>query len=517
MPLSDAEAMLTVVFKSLQGTPRTTYEVENLFQLNCERIAAVRALLADMSGDYIDRLRARCDEAEKQVQSQRAAAVGGAAAVDNAFSLDFAMEGAERQNDAEMELAKAASATRSRRPKNSGRKEKSKKNDGEERRKKKERRAMDDEPPVAVHPAGGGSREDNADAKASSSRGTKWAVLSRDDELISSAIPAVLSTSGRGRCEAVPNTPLARVFFTEEMRWNGLPCQCAVELYRCVVIAMTYGEPQLSWAECEKNSQSPAPALARGDGTERGGFAPYSAECDGAGSPETSSDSGGEGTEEDSAWAGEDMTLSEQLIAEYDQARQFEEEQDADILALPGDVSERLQQRLRGFTEDVWVILICHGGYFAGGVFARGTCVAHKAFQRYVVRKKQGGKQSSNAKDAGSYNSVGSQIRAAQEVKWRADVRDILLDWMAFIQAASFILYAAPGPQNRAVLTDFSLLPAAASVGGRKSASPIQLKDPRVSRVPLTTHRPTFEEVQRIYGVCSRCSLLYVREEAPES
>ncbi|KAG5467085.1 hypothetical protein LSCM1_01266 [Leishmania martiniquensis] len=516
MSLSDAEAIIAVVLKSLQGAPRTTYEADNLYQLNCERIAAVRVILDGMRGDYVDQLRARCDGAEKQAQAKHAAAVGGAADTDNAFSLDFAMEEGEGQNDAEMQRAMLASVTRNRRSKNSGAKERSKKKDGEEGRKRKEKRTLDEDARVAAHPAGGGSAEGNAAVKGSPTRWTKWVVLSRDENLISSAISSALSRSGRGKCEAVPNTPLARVFFTAEMRWNGLPCQCAVELYRCVVIAMTHGEPQLSWTECEKSTPSPVLASARGDGIEGEYCSPYCAECHGLGSPETSSECGEGGSEEDCVSRVEDMTLSEQLIAEYDHARQYEEEKDADALALPCDVSERFQQRLCGFTDDVWVILLCHGGYFAGGVFARGTCVVHKAFQRYVVRKKQGGKQSSNAKDAGSYNSVGSQIRAAQEVKWRADVRDLLLAWVSYIQAASFILYAAPGPQNKAVLTDFALLPAAASTGGRKGVSPIQLKDPRVRRVPLTTHRPTFEEVQRIYNVCSRCSLLYVRKEEEE-
>ncbi|TPP44760.1 hypothetical protein CGC21_7965 [Leishmania donovani] len=475
MLLSDAEAKITAVLKSLLDTPRTTYEVENLYQLNCERIAAVRAALADMSGDYVEQLRERCGEAEKQAQAKRAAGVANTAAADNAFSLDFALDEAEGQNEAEIESAMAAAAHGSRRPKN--------------------------------------SCEDNAADKATSSPSTRWVVLSRDDDLISSEVLPALSTSGRGKCEAVPNTPLARVFFTEEVAREGASCQCAVELYRCVVIAMTYGEPQLSWAECEKMMQAQAAAASKAGTIEDECFYSRSAKCAGARSPKTSSDGDGEGTEDASASFIEDMTLSEQLIAQYDHAQQAEEE-DADTLTLPRDVSERFQQRLRGFTDEVWVVLLCHGGYFAGGVFARGTCITHKAFQRYVVRKKQGGKQSSNAKEAGSYNSVGSQIRAAQEVKWRVDVRDILLDWMPYIQAASFILYAAPGPQNRAVLTDFSLLPAVASVGGRKGVSPIQLKDPRVSRVPFTTHRPTFEEVLRIYGVCSRCSLLYVRQDA---
>ncbi|EPY29008.1 hypothetical protein STCU_04771 [Strigomonas culicis] len=152
---------------------------------------------------------------------------------------------------------------------------------------------------------------------------------------------------------------------------------------------------------------------------------------------------------------------------------------------------------------------MCHGGYFAGGVFVNNKCITHKSFQRYVVRKKQGGKQSSNAKDGGgSYNSVGSQIRAAQEIKWRIDVCHILSAWRSVIEASHFIFYVAPGPQNVAVLTDFSSLPSSAQTS-QLGASPVSLTDPRVRKVPLTTHRPNFEEVQRIYAELSQCHVSY--------
>ncbi|KAG5492922.1 hypothetical protein JKF63_01502 [Porcisia hertigi] len=516
MLLGDVETKITAVLKSLHDAPRTIYEAENLYQLNRERIAAIYAALADLSGDYVDQLRVRCGEAEKAVQAKRATGVAGTTAVDNAFSLDFAIEEAQAQNEAEIQSAMAAAASGSRRPKKSNAKEKpTKKKNGEEGHKKRSKQTMDHELSAPPHPLrrSSSSSEEDVAAKATSSVLTRWEVISRVDSLISREVPSALLTSGRGTCEAVPNTPLARAYFTSEMEWEGTPCHCAVELYRCVMIAMAYGEPQLSWTECENRvlSQSaPEPEL---NTMEKGCFSPHTSKNDRMGSPKASSDSDDEGSQGNSALGDEDMTLSEQLVAEYDLAQQAEEEKDTDTSTLPQVVSARFQERLRSFSDEVWVILLCHGGYFSGGVFVKGTCVAHKTFQRYVVRKKQGGKQSSNAKDVGSYNSVGSQIRAAQEVKWRIDVRNILLDWIPYIQASSFILYAAPGPQNRAALTDFSL-PAAASVGGNKSISPVQLKDPRVSRVPLTTHRPTFEEVKRIYSVCSLCSVLYVREAA---
>lgn len=515
MLLKDVEALLTAVLKSLSDTPRTPYEVDNLFRLNCERVASARSALADMSGDYVDQLRLRCNEAQQQAEAKHAAgATSTTAAADNAFSLDFEMEEAEEANAEELEKAKASAGTSKRTSKKSAAKAKGKKSKSDAAAAAEAQKPAEEGEAAAVVGAPSSSSIIPQTKTEAPVARPAWKVLDRQEDLLSTDLPAALTTSGRGRCEAVSNTALARVYFTEPMEWDGVACCCAVELYRCVVIALAYGEPQLGWAECQQLVQAQVAAgVSSGKGMTSKGADKNAEAVMSTALPTEQASGDAEASNSEEEESAEDMTLSEQLIAEYEQAQLAEEEQDLDTSVLPRDTTEKLQLRLRGFTNEVWVILLCHGGYFAGGVFVRGSCLVHKAFQRYVVRKKQGGKQSSNAKDAGSYNSVGSQIRAAQEVKWRIDVRDILLEWTPYIQAASFILYAAPGPQNRAVLTDFSQLPAVAAVNGARGVSPIQLKDRRVSRVPITTRRPNFEEVQRIYGVCSHCALLHVTEE----
>jgi hypothetical protein len=185
---------------------------------------------------------------------------------------------------------------------------------------------------------------------------------------------------------------------------------------------------------------------------------------------------------------------------------------------------------LSQFSDAPWVIVICHGGFFAGGIFVRGQPVLHKCFQRYVVRKKQGGKQSSQQ---GNFGSIGSQIRKAQEIKWAIDVKNILDDWRPLIDAAWAISYVAPGPENRRILTDFAgrqplKRDAAASALAAKlrpalkttllTESPIDvMNDPRVHTAPLTTHRPTFLEVCRIHEVLSSCDMrsMYHAKQAP--
>jgi len=220
--------------------------------------------------------------------------------------------------------------------------------------------------------------------------------------------------------------------------------------------------------------------------------------------------------------------LSAQLVAEFEAqqaAEQAEEENDVTNTVgrtgLPARIPEYyLSCTLPAFRNAPMAVLMCHGGSFAGAVFVAGSAVVHKSFTRYVVRKKQGGKQSS----AGTgFGSAGSQIRKMQETKWREDVKRILDDWRPLLDCCWAIAYVAPGPQNRKILTDFSVdwqprvtssapppipeldafFKAAAGVFRPSDAlkSPVDpANDPRVMSAPITTHKPTFAEVERIYA-----------------
>jgi hypothetical protein len=218
--------------------------------------------------------------------------------------------------------------------------------------------------------------------------------------------------------------------------------------------------------------------------------------------------------------------LSAQLVAE------FEAQQTADLLAeaeedfamgrtgLPTTIGDRVMlvslPRLR---DAPMAVLMCHGGSFAGAIFVCGTAVVHKSFTRYVVRKKQGGKQSSQG---AATNSAGSQIRKMQETRWREDVKRILDDWRPLLDCCWVIAYVAPGPQNKKIITDFSVdwtprvasaMPPAVpeltaffdkSAGIFKPTDPLKSPvnmqhDPRVISAPMTTHKPIFAEVERIY------------------
>lgn len=361
-----------------------------------------------------------------------------------------------------------------------------------------------------------------------------------------------------GTCAVIAGTALVRVELDTAVHRPDDTLVTRLELYRCVLLALTYGTPVVPPSLPHPSSAPSAAAMPaqgawknHGEGGDRGcvvhttsspSRAPGTSDrsssraqtngCEdvvlskqkqvaevsnhhnsaggGGGSCDRVDTEAREGAvvlvgedEDDERGAVDDVEeLSRQLIAEYDAAQAFAEEEET-FGEVPRTVSVALCRAICTSSQRTWVILLCHGGCFAGGVYVGGRCVVHKSFQRYVVRKKQGGKQSSH-NDGGSFHSAGSLIRAGQELKWRLTVREVLLEWRTHIEAALVILYAAPGPQNRAILTDFSALPASTVTGNSVGVdSPVRMSDARVCGVPFTTHKPTYKEVERVYTLVS--------------
>ena len=179
---------------------------------------------------------------------------------------------------------------------------------------------------------------------------------------------------------------------------------------------------------------------------------------------------------------------------------------------------------MRSLAQAPICILLCHGGYFAGAIYVAGCAILHKCIHRYVVRRGQGGKQSNQE---GIASSAGSQIRRGQEIKFRADVREVLDAWRNVIAKCWLIAHAAPSPDNKRILADWSdapresrfatlispviiphITPAVAKAHNQHASSgsggkggPAQLPhDPRVFSIPFSTHRPVFGEVERVFG-----------------
>ncbi|ORC91944.1 putative ankyrin repeat and zinc finger domain protein [Trypanosoma theileri] len=506
--LDEIQQLIKATRISLATPPRNAYEAENTYNANIERLRDGRQKLGNFSGEYVEKLLHELDKLEQEVH---ASVIKQTNPVDALLQVDFTAEEGENEDGIDEELITAEREV--------GKKLESKKKQGGRKTKTKTKKQSKT----------GDSQKESVLAKEEEKEGKKGekAVVSTvspqkqleplqseeadEGEVVevakftdcnSNEIPQ--EAVGPGRCVLIPNTPLARLDFTSPVEYDGILCQCRVTLHRAVVTALSYGTPvtetvkmvpednltSIDTANDENLYSSDLTIEAKGEEEEEEEM-------------EKEEKEKGSESDEDSVTA----ELSKQLIAEYDAMQDEKEEEDGGTKLLPQDVPPKLCTSLRSFTFLPWVILMCHGGYFAGGVFMDGKPVVHKSFQRYVVRKKQGGKQSSHEKDSGSYGSIGSQIRRAQEIKWRLDVRDILLRWRPYIDAAALVLYVAPGPQNRAVLTDFSQLP---PLPGRP-VSPVGLRDPRVRRAPLTTHKPSFQEVQRTYQLLSTCTVEYIR------
>ncbi|RNF18945.1 putative ankyrin repeat and zinc finger domain protein [Trypanosoma conorhini] len=493
--VAEVERLLAVTRKSLAIPPRNTYEAENTYMANVERLKEARAKLDPFSGEYVERLLRDMDQLEQEVNKM---VLRKSNTVDALLDVDFDAGAVEDDVDEVEAAEQEMERKREGRKKQGGRKTKAKKSQT-----KIDNTETTEEVTVVSDPTLSGAmphKKEKEEATIVEAAEVDVEEVAKYTECSSSDIPQ--EAIGQGRCLRIPGTPLVRLDFTTPVEYDGIECQCRVLLHRAVVTALTYGAP----------SATPIPLVATADNS-----LPVNIEEE---PPRTlteavkqeelqDADDEAKLVELDDATA--TAELSKQLVAEYDAILGEKEEEESSTKLLPLDVPPKLRDSLRLFTFLPWVILMCHGGYFAGGVFLNNKPVVHKAFQRYVVRKKQGGKQSSSEKEGGSYGSVGSQIRRAQEIKWKTDVRDILLSWRNYIDAAAIVLYVAPGPQNRAVLTDFSGLPAVTTGKGERAVSPVSVQDPRVRKAPLTTHRPTFQEVQRIYKAVSTCTVEYVR------
>eukprot|EP00796_Vickermania_ingenoplastis_P005467 gene5467-3941_t len=454
--IEEIEKVVLLVEKSFKSWVRNDYERQNLTSNNLARLGKAKLDLCSFRGDYVSTLRQRIGTLEHTLVNQEAD-YQQRAETSHAFKIDF-----EDSGDTNEEIDAAEKGPCSARKSKSGK----------------------------------------AQSKAWrwGQKNTTNSGPGRGCARTPYGVPRTCSCTARfpkklwgdGMAFALPGTPFTGVEFDTAVEYDFQKCFCRVELYRCVFIAGLRGKPLKSLDPSAETIAARQLDEVRGD--------------EAASSEGSDADMG----DEDTPDTRDDLALlSEHLIKQYD-ADEAEEE-DMSKTLFPQAVRGDDCWWIHGISASVWTVLLCHGGYFAGGVFSGGKCLVHKAFQRYVVRKKQGGKQSSAQKDGGSFGSIGSQIRAAQEVKWRIDVRDLLLEWKRFIDASSVILYAAPGPSNRSILVDFSLVPRGAS--DSKTAelpSPVSVKDPRVRKVPITTHRPSFAEVQRIYDEVNAVNIVYV-------
>jgi hypothetical protein len=125
------------------------------------------------------------------------------------------------------------------------------------------------------------------------------------------------------------------------------------------------------------------------------------------------------------------------------------------------------------------IVLLLRSGRFIGGVFVAGTCVTHRSFQRYTVRKGQGKAQSTQDNQRRP-KSMGAQLRRAGEQNLKEDIEKLILEWKEHIDRASLIFVACPKTMKTTLF-----------------ASPVEKilskDDSRIRSIPFDVGRPTFE------------------------
>ncbi|XP_062950226.1 tRNA endonuclease ANKZF1 isoform X2 [Cynocephalus volans] len=153
---------------------------------------------------------------------------------------------------------------------------------------------------------------------------------------------------------------------------------------------------------------------------------------------------------------------------------------------VSSEEAELLVQNLQSGGPRFCVVLMAAAGHFAGAIFQGRKVVTHKTFHRYTVRAKRGTAQGLQDAQCGASHSAGASLRRYNEVTLYKGVRDLLAGpvWAKALGEAETVLLRAPR-SGRSLF-----------FGGH--GAPLQRKDPRLWDIPLTTRRPTFQELQRV-------------------
>jgi len=145
----------------------------------------------------------------------------------------------------------------------------------------------------------------------------------------------------------------------------------------------------------------------------------------------------------------------------------------------------------------MWAIFLCSASHFAGAILEKGEVILHKTFARYVVRQKQGKRQSTMDSQSGfNHRSAGASLRRYNEQRLKEEIRKLISEtWRYELKKCDIIFLHAPGLPNKAT---FFQAPDA----------PLDKLDPRLRYVPFNTYKPTFAEVKRVYNQLVSIDLL---------
>jgi hypothetical protein len=114
--------------------------------------------------------------------------------------------------------------------------------------------------------------------------------------------------------------------------------------------------------------------------------------------------------------------------------------------------------------------------------------VVHKAFQRYTVRKKQGGTQAAKDNQSGTNQpkSIGSSLRRQEAVRFDELVVEFFDSWRTHLDECSLLFIFAPSANLHSFF---------------HKGSPLVKSDPRLRKIPFNLRRPSFAECGRVHKV----------------
>ena len=146
-----------------------------------------------------------------------------------------------------------------------------------------------------------------------------------------------------------------------------------------------------------------------------------------------------------------------------------------------------------------WAVFLLRSGRFAGAIFDKEKAICHKTFQRYTVRRKQGGSQSANDASGGKAKSAGATLRRYNEAALKQDIAELLTQWKTDLQDVEMI-FLSSGKTDRSTFFD-----------GKDPV--LQPSDKRLKRIPFAVARPTFEEVCRVRSELSSAKFSPLADE----
>jgi len=99
-------------------------------------------------------------------------------------------------------------------------------------------------------------------------------------------------------------------------------------------------------------------------------------------------------------------------------------------------------------------VILCHGGKFILQAFDVQKVVMSRSDSKYVMRKKQGGRQLNKDKSCKVMSSVGSQMRRENEKLLQEHITDYMEEARPYIEKADVIFLHAPGMNKTLFLSE---------------------------------------------------------------